>query len=562
MFLQTKQDYQRRLFELLDPLLPHYSAGKASLLLGYTGALHSPAVANMESFARVIWGLGPYFCGGGTSAEFEDIYVQGLTHGTDPSNPEYWGPVADYDQPLVEMPAIAIGLLLSPEKFWAPLSDKAKQDLAQWLNYANIREMQPSNWQFFNVLVNVAFKKLGCKEYNEERMKKSLDAINSYYVGNGWYRDGSSDTYDYYVAFALHFYGLIYSVFMSEDDPTNSKAFQDRAVLFGKQFIYWFDEDGAGVPYGRSLTYRFAQVAFFSACVYAGVEPLSLPVMKGIIDRNLQTWWQSHMLDFSGIMTIGYEYPNLIMAEWYNGPGSPLWALKTFLLLALDDAHPYWAANAAAYPSVEKIKPLPEANMILFHRNRNTILFPAGTYSLTYGVGHVEEKYAKFAYSTKFGFSVHKANDSLVNMAPDNELVFEISGLYFGRPKASSAELSGNKIVSHWSPFEGINVTTELSVMDTFYATKHTIESTIACTAYCCGFAITMDAADYEAGVGDNFATISANNGGCEVYGGPGLIIRCSSNTNLLHPRTAIPATKHEVGVGTTVINTSVMVFP
>lgn len=31
---------------------------------------------------------------------------------------------------------------------------------------------------------------------------------------------------------------------------------------FVKQFIYWFDEEGEAIPFGRSLTYRFSQVSF------------------------------------------------------------------------------------------------------------------------------------------------------------------------------------------------------------------------------------------------------------------------------------------------------------
>ena len=367
-----------------------------------------------------------------------------MTHGTDPQDPEYWGKAEDYDQRLVEMAAIAVGLLLAPDKLWSPLSSTAQTNLITWLDQINSKSVVPSNWMFFAVLVNVAFKRLGRPEYDAEKMNECLDAINSYYLGNGWYQDGPSGRIDYYGAFALHYYGLIYSVYMKDDDPVNSQSFKERADLFGKQFMYWFDEDGAGVPYGRSLTYRFAQVAFYSACVFANVETLDLAVIKGIIDRNLNLWWQSHMRDFSGILQIGYEYPNLIMAESYNAPGSPLWALKSFLLLALDDEHPYWKVDAAPYPNVESIRLLPEAKMLLVHRNKNTLLFPEGTTPCPAQIGHMVEKYVKFAYSSKFGFSVRKANDCLENMAPDNELVFEIGGFFYGRRPANRGKTRWN----------------------------------------------------------------------------------------------------------------------
>jgi hypothetical protein len=546
MFLTSKQDYQNKLFEVINPVLPHYSAGKARLTLGYTGANYSSTIADMESFSRVLWGLAPYFSGGGNNQIFEDVYIQGLTHGSDPSNPEYWGAVDPYDQKICEMAAISVGLLLAPQKLWEPLSAQAKANLAAWLDNANHVAIPPSNWEFFPVLVNVAFKKLGCKEYNETVLNNCLAEINSYYVGNGWYKDGPSGTYDYYTAFALHYYGLIYSVFMEEEDPVNSQNFKDRASIFGKQFVYWFDESGAAVPYGRSMTYRYAQVAFFSACVYAGVEPLSLQVMKGLIDRHLQSWWQSNMQDFSGITTIGYRYPNLIMAEIYNAPGSPLWALKTFLLLALPDDHPYWNAEAADYPQVDAYKMFTEPKMAIVHRLGNTLLFPSGLCNINVAMGHIEEKYGKFAYSSKFGFSVHKANDCLANMAPDNELVFDIGGLIFGRPKADTLQINGNQMVSTWSPCSGIQVTSDLKFYQNGYVIWHTITSNVACTAYICGFSIPTDANNFTTEVTSRSAKITSSYGNCSMTGGQGQIITASSNTNLMFPRTAIPSIKYK----------------
>ncbi len=562
MSIKTKKDYQDKLFEILNPLLPHYSEGKARLTLGYTGALYDNATAEMEGFARVLWGLAPYFSGGGQNDTFEKNYLQGLTNGTNPRNPEYWGDLKNNDQRFAEIGGIATGLLLAPNKLWAPLSSEAKSNLASWISSVNKLEAPPNNFQFFGVLVNVALKKLGCSEFSQVALDKFLSTINSYYEGNGWYRDGALQTHDYYNAFALHYYGLLYSVFMAKEDPVNSQLFKERAMLFGPQFVYWFDETGPAVPYGRSLTYRFAEVAFFSACIFAGVEPIGIEVMKGIINRNLNGWWQSHMLDFSGILTIGYEYPNLIMAENYNAPGSPLWALKAFLLLALDDSHPFWTVEAAPYPKVQNIKMLPEAEMLLMHRNKNTLLFPAGTYSAPFIQGHIEEKYAKFAYSSKFGFSVHKANDCLENMAPDSDLVFEIDGLFFGRTRAKKAEVSEKGIVSNWSPCKGIEVVTELKVNYNSYSLQHVVISDVECVAYSCGFAISRDAVNYNAGVTNDCATIISNGVGCEVSGGPGIIINAAPNTNLLYPRTAIPAIKHTVGVGTTKISAYITIFP
>ena len=71
----------------------------------------------------------------------------------------------------------------------------------------------------------------------------------------------------------------------------------------------------AALPFGRSLTYRFAQNSFWAACIWAGLEPLPLPVMKGLIVRNFNWWLGQKMFDRDGILTIGYCYPQMYMAE-------------------------------------------------------------------------------------------------------------------------------------------------------------------------------------------------------------------------------------------------------
>ena len=98
------------------------------------------------------------------------------------------------------------------------------------------------------------------------------------------------------------------------------------------------------------------------------MEPLPLPVMKGIIVRNLAWWLARPIFDRDGVLTIGYGYPQMYMAEQYNAPGSPYWGLKVFLLLALPDDHPFWACEAAPLPEEltrPDVIPQPSADLLL-----------------------------------------------------------------------------------------------------------------------------------------------------------------------------------------------------
>ena len=75
-------------------------------------------------------------------------------------------------------------------------------------------------------------------------------------------------------------------------DTQRCAKIKQRACQFAQTFQYYFDEKGRGLPFGRSLTYRFAQVAFFSALVYADIQALPWQKMKQIISTHFTFWWQ------------------------------------------------------------------------------------------------------------------------------------------------------------------------------------------------------------------------------------------------------------------------------
>ncbi|WP_245237532.1 DUF2264 domain-containing protein, partial [Paenibacillus ihuae] len=270
--LMTRQDLVQALEQLTAPLRPLYSPGGARLKAGTTGASYPARIAEMEGFSRVLWGLVPLLMGGGDSGLWE-LVLDGIRHGTDPSHEEYWGEVGDYDQRLVEMAVFGFALAAIPERIWSPLAPQEQDHLYLWLNQINAHPCYDCNWLFFNVLVNTGFKKLGLP-YDAEQLENNLRRMDDFYLGEGWYSDGINGHSDYYVPFAIHYYGLLYAKLMEQEDPGRSRLFKERAGLFAAEFITWFAADGSALPYGRSLAYRFAQSAFWSAYAYAEVDGL------------------------------------------------------------------------------------------------------------------------------------------------------------------------------------------------------------------------------------------------------------------------------------------------
>ena len=476
--LCTRDDVFELFLAMSEPLKNFYSEKCAFLKLDNFGAHYDEKSSYVEGFARVIWGLAPFIAGGGTS-DLLNTYVQGIENGTDPESEEYWGELRDVDQKLVEMASLAVFLLLAPDKAWEPLSDKTKENFAKYLSRINEVVVPRTNWLFFRILVNVALKKTG-NRYDAEKLNDDLNGVDEYYFSNGFYRDGVRGQVDYYNPFAIHFYSLIYAKFMSDEDTERCQRFKQRSSEFAKQFICWFDDNGGAVPYGRSMTYRFAMSAFFSALAFCNVEALPWGTIKAVLLKNMRWWLQKPIFARDGILTVGYAYPNLIMSEEYNSPTSPYWAFKWFLILALDKEHPFWTAEESDVLTTQKISVQKEKNFLIqrIEDGKHVVAFCSGQH-IPEGFANFTAKYSKFAYSSKYGFSVSRDWETLRGGAFDSMLALRAEGetLFHVREQNEIKEINEGYILSTWSPYPDVQIETYLIPCSEFHIRVHRINS-------------------------------------------------------------------------------------
>ncbi len=553
--MYDKEYFAKQLTDILEPLKKYYRGSK--VLFSQHSAWYDDIAADTEAFARPLWGLVPLWAGGGSDADFERLYAEGIADGVDRDSEGFWGDCHDRDQRFVEMAAIAYALLFARDKVWDVLSDTAKDNLTEWLGTINSHDVCDSNWIFFRVLVNTALRKLG-RGFDEKRLEKDLSRLDEFYISGGWYRDGEHGQTDYYIPFAFHFYGLVYATVMKDEDAERAEKYKERAAMFAKDFIYWFNEDGEALPYGRSLTYRFAQTAFWSACVAADVRPFPIEVMKGIIVRNIERWLKKDIFTRDGILSVGYDYPNLHMSEHYNAHGSPYWGLKAYMFLMLGDEHEFWKCGAAPMPDLDGLKPIKQADMLISRRNGESTAYVCGT-NEEFACGQIIPKYLKFAYNARFGFNVMRSQINVEEAAPDNMLVFEADGMILVRRRFISCVNGEDSLVATWSPFDGIRVTTRIVPTEDGHIREHEITSDRECTAYDGGFAVaSRDTDKCTASAGETALAYNSFER-CEVYsetGGECVIISASPNTNIRYRKTVIPAVKYAISRGTTKVRT------
>jgi hypothetical protein len=561
--LQTRADVERALRESFAPLLPFFSPGGARVRLNGAAAHFDRAAADLEGFARPLWGLVPLAAGGG-QFEHWDLYRRGLANGCDPDHPEYWGPVTSTDQRMVELAAIGLALRMVPEHIWAPLDEHAKQNIANYLLAARVHPYANNNWKFFRVLVDLGLERCGVP-FDRSLTEQYLDELDGFYLTDGWYRDGIVKRIDHYIPFAMHFYGLIYA--QLSGDEVRAARYRERAALFAPDIRSWFDEDGGALAFGRSLTYRFACGGIWGALAYAGVQALPWGEIKGHYLRHLRWWSKLPIADRDGVLSIGYGYPNLLMSESYNSAGSPYWAFKAFLPLALPEDHPFWAAEELPVAAQPEPLPLRHPGMVMMQTPGNAVALSSGqqNWEMRFGA----EKYAKFVYSSRYGFSVEADERQFRNAAFDGMLGLSDDGRHYRvREELETAQIAGTTLFSSWHPWPDVTVETWLLPASPWHIRVHRITTPRALETSEGGFAVgradmNTDTLVSELGRAEarTPSDISVIVDLSEMQR-QGVAHKALPNTNLIVAKTLVPQLRGRIEAGVTVLVTAAAALP
>ncbi|API88713.1 hypothetical protein BKP56_05160 [Marinilactibacillus sp. 15R] len=430
--------------------------------LNQLGASYLPEIRLLEGSLRPLWGILPAYFSGVKSEKCES-YIKNLKEMVEKQK---LPPISTKNRQIaVETAVLSYAIGTYKHNFFNLFSTEGQQYLVDWLNEVNQIDIPKGNWLFFVILINSSLKENRLK-YSKEKLEWALKEIDTLYLGDGWYTDGENKQRDYYIAFAFHFYGLLYSR-ISKDEF--AEKFLDRAIKFSKYFTHWFDAKGRSIPFGRSLTYRFAHVCYWSALVVTGAykeTTLSLSEIKGIIYRNLNFWsTQPIQISSENPPSIGYSYGNLLLSEDYNSLGSTMWAFKTFILLELEENHPFWKCSTKKLEqNSNKEIVQPHAGFHFQHSDDHTLALSSTQYSTNHLLYHHHEKYSKFAYSSYFGFNLSRGSENIEKTSVDSTLSISISGheQYQPRSRILKSKIYKEYGVSYWDVWRKVKIYTYL----------------------------------------------------------------------------------------------------
>lgn len=344
---------------LLAAVQPYSSPSGSLITLPGTPGGYGTAVDGLEGFARTFLLAGFRLAGedGADPTNLAERYAAGLAAGADPAHPERWTRPEEHGQAKVEAASLALILDLTRPWIWDRLAPSAQEHLVDYLGSVVGDDSYPdNNWVWFRIVVETFLRSVG-GPFSADDVARDLAAHDRFRRPGGWFADGPERSFDHYAGWALHLYPALWArmsgateVARAAGDDLTVRSSADRKHLerYLTDALALVGADGAPLLQGRSLTYRFAAAAPFWAGAVAGVgNPGQL---REAATRIVRHFAARGVPGDDGLLTIGWHHPWPAIAQRYSGTGSPYWASKGLLGLALPASHEVWTAAPESLP--------------------------------------------------------------------------------------------------------------------------------------------------------------------------------------------------------------------
>ncbi|MBN2289999.1 MAG: DUF2264 domain-containing protein, partial [Candidatus Glassbacteria bacterium] len=365
-----------------------------------------------EAFERSMTVVAAYTAAAGRSTfpgcdrDLVEPYLTGIIRGTDPEDPHYWKEMSSHS---IFGNAIVISILTSPEFFWEPLTREQKLNLARWLEQLTGRRAWDNNHWYFHLSPAPLLDKAGVP-CDRHRLDSYFERLLGFYRGDGWYIDGDNQGFDNYNGWGFHLFNLM----LCHEDRHWQDKYGAEVAGHARQFLrslpYFFGADGAPVPWGRSLSYRFACLAPLGWAQKNGASPLEPGLTRRLASGVLKYFWDNGCMSEKGLLEPGYLGPNQSVGETYIRRGASYWAGTGLSCLSLPADDPFWTAREKPLPveTGSETRVIPEAQMVVRvdASTGESRLYKVGGPFDHQGRWQRGAKYFGHAYSSKLGFIV------------------------------------------------------------------------------------------------------------------------------------------------------------
>ena len=439
----------------LRPLVAMMRRGAADLPIEGQASNHGAQADRLETFARpCLWAshwLAAEPRGEETLSrdEVAEWFRRGMVIGTDPKHPSYWGPTTNHHQHTVEMGALVLAIEKAGKYLWDPLEEKERAQIAAWLSSVRGVGLHRNNHLFFGVLpLSFLYNRGYGHRADRSCILHWMDIMETMHLGGGWFVDGMNESIDHYNAYAFHYYGLWWGLLYGGMDPSRAQRWRDWTHSFLQDYVHFFAASGEPVPFGRSMTYRFATTAPFALAHKCGASPLPPGLSRRVCTQNLRFFFERPIYQSQGALSLGWtdEFPAI--SEAYSCAGSTYWAAKGLspLLLPPDDA--FWTAPEISLPAEKEnfSRAIPQTGMVVRSVDGEVELLTAATSICGGNTAFGAFKWGKLSYRTAIGLEV-RPKDGLYPL--DASLTAEAAdGTLFGRQPTHPGEIEAHHIQS------------------------------------------------------------------------------------------------------------------
>lgn len=325
-------------------------------------------VLYMECFGRLMAGIAPWLAlpdddtaEGLQRKQLREWALQAYKNAVDTNNPDYlcWGIGG---QNLVDAAYIAESFLRAYDTLWMPLDNQTKQRYLT--EFRKLRKIDPpyTNWLLFSSTIE-SFMAKAKGEYDQYRVNSACRKMEEWYVGDGWYADGPSFSFDYYSSYVFHpmyLETLQAMIDAKANTRLDYQKYYNRALKRCQKYAIvlerFISPDGTFPVFGRSIPYRLAAMQPLALMAWYQTLPKELTngQVRAALTKVMHRMFDSQQnFNEGGFLTIGFcgSQPNI--ADWYTNNGSLYMTTLAFMPLALPANHPFWTDAAQPWTQVK-----------------------------------------------------------------------------------------------------------------------------------------------------------------------------------------------------------------
>lgn len=314
----------------------------------------------LEALGRTVAGIAPWLelgpdetPEGKLRAEFIEMTVKAIAHGTDPKSPDFLN-FKQPGQPLVDAAFLAHGLLRAPKQLWGRLNETERANVIAALQATRATKPGESNWLLFSAMVEAALWEFS-GDCQMKPIEYAVQRHMEWYKGDGMYGDGAELHWDYYNSYVIQ--PMLIEVLRVCVAKTNALGANYPKVIARAQRYAEVQErlispEGTFPVIGRSSAYRFGALQHLAntALRHELPEELSRAGVRSALTSVIRRMIEAPgTFDEHGWLQVGAVGHQPSIREGYIATGSLYLCLTGLVHLGLPADDPFWTAPAAPW---------------------------------------------------------------------------------------------------------------------------------------------------------------------------------------------------------------------